>query len=103
VVELDEELHFNRTQTLQPACAAVLPCHDAHLDFSSQQEQQCLAAAKWGKRWTNPSCETMFGTPGVPGALEGAGAPRWTQRALYESGQETSRPLNSRTIRLARL
>ena len=104
VVELDEELHFNRyrTQTLQPAWAAALPWHDAYLAFSNKHEQQCLAAGKWGKRWTNPSCESMFGPPGAPGALDVAGAPRWKQRALYDAVKDIA-ALNSRTVRLARL
>jgi hypothetical protein len=40
VLELDEELHFNcyRAQSLQSARATEL---------------ECLAAGKWGKRWTN--------------------------------------------------
>ena len=44
----------------------------------------------------------MFGAPETPGRLEGAGAPRWKQRALYDAVKDLA-ALNSRTIRLARL
>lgn len=73
VVELDEELHFNRCRlrTLQPPWNARLPWHDAYLDLCDRHEQTCLGAGKWGKRWTSPSCESMFGPPGEAGVLEG--------------------------------
>jgi hypothetical protein len=87
VVELDEELHFNRyrAQTLRRQWAAALPWHDVYLDLCRDREQDCIAAGKWGKRWTNPSCESMFGPPSAPGALDGPGSPRWKQRALYDA------------------
>jgi hypothetical protein len=56
-----------------------------YLDLCRDREQECIAAGKWGKRWTNPSCESMFGSPGTPGALDGPGSPRWKQRALYDA------------------
>lgn len=78
MVELDEELHFNRyrLRTRQAPWSARLPWHDAYLDLCDRHEQACLGAGKWGKRWTSPSCESMFGPPGAAGVLEGAGAPR---------------------------
>jgi hypothetical protein len=68
IVELDEELHFNRYRaaTLEPAWAASLPWRDDYLYFSTQYETACLAAAQWGKRWTNPSCERHFGPADPP-------------------------------------
>jgi len=33
------------------------------------RNEDCLTAGKWGKRWTNPSCEKLFGPPDPPGAL----------------------------------
>ena len=49
-------------------------------------EDDCVEAGSWGKRWTNDSCERMFG-PAAPAAhldVHG-GAPRWKQRALYDA------------------
>lgn len=40
---------------------------------------------KWGKRWTNPSCEAMFRGADAPGRFGDYGAPRWKQRALYDA------------------
>lgn len=87
MVELDEELHFNRyrSRTLESLWAANLPWYEDYRDFCSRYEAECLDAGKWGKRWTTPSCESMFGPPGDVGELEGPGAPRWKQRAFYDA------------------
>lgn len=104
VVELDEELHFNRyrSKTLGVGVAACLPWHDSYVHYCDTYEQRCLDAGTWGKRWTTPSCEAMFGEPGMPGELEGAGAPRWKQRALYDAYKDLA-AAHFATLRLARL
>ena len=104
VVELDEELHFNRyrSTTLESPWAANLPWYEDYPGFCSQHEAKCLDAGKWGKRWTTPSCESMFGPPGEPGELEGPGAPRWKQRALYDAMKDTA-ALASDSLQLVRL
>lgn len=104
VVELDEELHFNqyRLRTLQAPWSVRLPWHDAYLDLCDRHERACLDAGKWGKRWTSPSCESMFGPPGEAGVLEGAGAPRWKQRALYDAIKDVT-ALTSNALHLVRL
>ena len=86
-VELDEELHFNRYRsvTLEPAWAVELPWRRDYMSFSVEHEPACLAAARWGKRWTNPSCERIFGPADPPGTFGVVGAPRWKQRALYDA------------------
>lgn len=86
VVELDEELHFNRYRalTLERPWSAGLPWREDYLGMCREYEQECIRAGSWGKRWTNPSCEAMFGPPGPAGDL-GVGAPRWKQRALYDA------------------
>ena len=88
LVELDEELHFNRYRllTLETSWARDLPWTSAYRDLCASHEDDCLRAAQWGKRWTNPSCEVLFGAPAPPGQLGGdGGAPRWKQRALYDA------------------
>ncbi len=87
VVELDEELHFNRYRllTLDSSWYRRIGWVAAYRRFCAENEGECLTAGDWGKRWTNPSCELMFGAPGRPGQLDGAGAPRWKQRALYDA------------------
>jgi hypothetical protein len=104
VLELDEELHFNRyrAQTLQSPWATDLPWKGAYLDHCRDREQECLAAGKWGTRWTNASCESMFGPPAPPGALDNIGFPRWKQRALYDAVKDVA-ALHSPTLRLCRL
>ncbi|BBY44183.1 hypothetical protein MCEL_24780 [Mycolicibacterium celeriflavum] len=104
VVELDEELHFNRyrAKVLQTSWASDLPWHRVYLAHCRDREQECLAAGKWGKRWTNPSCEAVFGPPGAPGDLVGTGSPRWKQRALYDAVKDVA-GLHSPNLRLCRL
>uniref|UniRef100_A0A5Q5CFC0 Uncharacterized protein n=1 Tax=Mycobacterium sp. (strain JLS) TaxID=164757 RepID=A0A5Q5CFC0_MYCSJ len=104
VVELDEELHFNRyrLRTLEAPWSARLPWHDAYIVFCERQEQACLDAGRWGKRWTSPPCESMFGPPGEAGVLEGAGTPRWKQRALYDAMKDIA-ALTSDALHLVRL
>ena len=104
VVELDEELHFNRyrSRTLETPWAANLPWCDDYRQFCRLYETKCLDAGKWGKRWTTPACESMFGPHGDVGELEGPGAPRWKQRAFYDAMKDIA-ALTSGTVRLARL
>ena len=82
VVELDEELHFNRYRALSltEEWAASLPWRSAYLQFGQERESECLAAGKWGKRWTNTSCEAMFGPVDPPGIFGTGGPTRWKQR-----------------------
>ncbi len=92
IVELDEELHFNRYRraTLEPAWTAELPWRHDYLEYTVDHETECLAAARWGKRWTNPSCEALFGVPDPPGTFAARGAPRWKQRALYDAMKDAA-------------
>lgn len=92
LVELDEELHFNRYRyvTLEPEWTIGLPWRTDYRTFATDHERDCMAAARWGKRWTNPSCESMFGTADPPGVFETVGAPRWKQRALYDATRDAA-------------
>ena len=104
VIELDEELHFNRYRavTLGAPWAAATPWTAEYLELCREEESACLAAATWGKRWTNPSCERLFGPGDPPGNLGQGGAPRWKQRALYDAMKDAA-AADSSDIRLARL
>lgn len=86
-VELDEELHFNRYRaaTLEPEWMAALPWQDAYTALCVTAEPLCLSSGSWGKRWITASSEAMFGAAEPPGQLNGRGAPRWKQRALYDA------------------
>ena len=91
VVELDEELHFNRYRaiTLASSWSARLPWIEDYRRYCHSHENDCLTAGRWGKRWTNASCARMF-RGGDPGDLSGDGAPRWKQRALYDAVKDTA-------------
>jgi hypothetical protein len=104
VVELDEELHFNRYRrlTLEPEWAAPLSWRADYLSFTVDHEPECLAAGRWGKRWTNDSCERLFGAADPPGNFTRVGAPRWKQRALYDAMKDLI-ALNAPEVSLIRL
>ena len=104
VVELDEELHFNRYRrsTFEQAWTSRMPWRDDYLKFTLEFEPACLAAGRWGKRWTNTSCELLFGVADPPGTFLPVGAPRWKQRALYDAIKDVW-ALEGRHVQLARL
>ncbi len=104
VIEFDEEFHFNRYRlaTLDFDSAFHQPWAEPYRRYCSDAETRCLAAGKWGKRWTNPSCEAMFGAAGAPGEFNDGGAPRWKQRALYDAVKDAY-AYDSENIHLARL
>lgn len=103
VVELDEQLHFNRYRaiTLTASWAAKLPWTDAYLAYCADQEDRCLADGCWGKRWTNDSCARMF-AGGLVGDLAGDGAPRWKQRAFYDALKDLA-PMAGNRLSVARV
>ncbi|NYI99953.1 hypothetical protein HNR19_000652 [Nocardioides thalensis] len=87
LVELDEEQHFNRyrAETLTAANDLDLPWATNYLTYCEQHEARLLPGWGTGQRWTNPSAARFFGDPSRPGDFTGNGAPRWRQRAFYDS------------------
>ena len=104
VIELDEELHFNRyrNETLQQEWTANLPWRIDYLLFTERHETECLAAGRWGQRWTSTSSEALFGGPDPAGKFTSGGAPRWKQRALYDAIKDAA-SLDVSDLRVARL
>lgn len=87
IVELDESAHFNRYRaiTLEPEWAHQLPWKSAYAAYTVEFEEACRKGRSHGGYWTNDSAERQFGPPGPNGQLDGAGSPRWKQRALYDA------------------
>lgn len=105
LVELDEELHFNRYRdtTLRRPWAAVLPWTAPYVHMCRDREVECMRAAKWGRRWTSESSARMFGDAAQPGDVSSeAGAPRWKQRALYDAMKDAIAAQNE-NVKVARL
>jgi hypothetical protein len=103
LIELDEELHFNRYRkmTLDRSWAASLPWTRSYVEACDTGEAKCLRAATWGRRWSNQSSAHMFGAGAPPGQLTDGGAPRWKQRALYDAVKDAA--VYERDLRVARL
>lgn len=93
-IELDEQLHFNRYRLATMECSLYeeLPLFplDLYREYATQHEAACIRASSYGGKWSNPSCERQFGTPGPYGDLSGPGAPRWKQRAFYDFVKDLS-------------
>jgi len=105
LIELDEELHFNRYRgsTLGYAWASRTPWASRYRDMCTEREGRCLRAGKWGQRWTSKSSARMFGAGAPPGRLDDiGGAPRWKQRAMYDAMKDAV-AANAADIRVARL
>ena len=104
VIELDEELHFNRYRraTLDAPWYRHVPWATEYATLCAAHAERCRAAGSWGKRWSNPSCERLFGPAGDPSDLTGPGAPRWKQRALYDAIKDLA-ALSGTAPTLARL
>ncbi len=88
LVELDEQLHFNRYRalTLQARSyngASRFPLA-AYRSFCMTREDVCLKHGKGQGRWVNPSTEAHFGPASPRGDLSGNGSPRWKQRAVHD-------------------
>lgn len=87
VVELDESAHFNRYRatTLETEWAQRLPWRNSYITYAAEFEEDCRKGRGYGGYWTNASTERQFGPPGPNGVLDGAGSPRWKQRAIYDA------------------
>lgn len=88
VIELDEELHFNRyrRRTLDEPWATALPWATDYMRFCDSHETLCLKAGRNPSgRWTSPSTERQFGVSALKGELGETGSARWKQRALYDA------------------
>jgi len=94
MVELDEHLHFNRYRALTLDAPIYNELQGfpvaTYAQFCREHEADCRAAGSYGGKWSNPSCEKHFGPAGPLGHLDGAGAPRWRQRALYDFMKDLS-------------
>ena len=92
IVELDEQLHFNRYRavTLQ-APLLEAPWDASYRRFSITGESRCrLDSTKLAGKWSTPGSKAQFGDPSPPGVLEGPGAPRWKQRAIYDAMKDAA-------------
>jgi len=105
LVELDEELHFNRyrRRTVESGVGSTAPWASFYLDASVRHEPECLRGGRWGARWTSRPTTNMFGQGAEPGNLDSpGGAPRWKQRALYDTMKDAA-GLSLADVRFARL
>ncbi len=71
LIELDEDLHFNRYRaiTLTAPWYQTLARAGDYLKQCRNHEQQCARAGSWGQRWTTVAAERLFGLAGPPGQL----------------------------------
>ncbi|OIH92844.1 hypothetical protein [Curtobacterium sp. MCBA15_001] len=100
LVELDEDMHFNRYRaaTLETPFASSLPWATDYREFAAMHERR---SGTGGRRWTNPSAERMFGPADPHWMFEGNGAPRWKQRALYDAMKDAA--ASAGIVRLSRI
>ena len=106
MVELDEQLHFNRYRaiTLGALAYTSLPRFPllAYQQFCETKESACLKSGSGQGRWMNDSTEGHFGPSEARGDLSGSGSSRWKQRALYDFMKDATQ-LDQQGPRLARI
>lgn len=100
IVELDEDMHFNRYRaaTLGMSAIASAPWAAAYDDFCRAHERR---SGTGGRRWSSPSAERMFGAAAPHWTFERGGAPRWKQRALYDAMKDIASAAG--VVRLSRV
>ncbi|WP_439117406.1 DUF7255 family protein [Mycobacterium marseillense] len=103
MVELDEELHFNRYRlsTLQNVASTRLPWRDEYIEFCRRHEEHCLNAGKGANSGRPHSAKRCSGLRAEQ-VLQDAGSPRWEQRALYDAIKDIAAS-ETHTLHLARL
>ncbi len=102
-MELDEEQHFNRyrSATLGMAWTSPLPWKRAYVKYCALHEASALRMSSGGGFWESAGSIVQFGPAGARRQLDGAGSPRWKQRALYDAMRDAV-AITGR-VRLARL
>lgn len=103
IVELDEEQHFNRyrAETLQADWAVDLPWRADYLRYCAEYESVALKKHSGAGFWTSAGSARQFGPARSRRDLEGAGSPRWKQRAVYDAMRDSVAATG--TVSLARL
>lgn len=103
IVELDEEQHFNRyrAETLRAEWAENLPWQADYLHYCANYERVALKSHSGAGFWTSAGSARQFGPAGASRDLEGAGSPRWKQRAVYDAMRDSLAATG--TVSLARL
>ncbi|MEZ3157608.1 hypothetical protein AB1K56_11830 [Microbacterium sp. BWR-S6Y] len=91
IVELDEEQHFNRhrAETLRAEWAVDLPWQVDYLRYCADFERVALKSHSGAGFWTSAGSARQFGPAGSRRDLEGAGSPRWKQRAIYDAMRDS--------------
>jgi hypothetical protein len=106
LVELDEQLHFNRYRAATLDCSSYgrLPRFPLapYREFCVTKERECLRPGQAQGRWMNASTEKHFGPSSPRGDLSGNGSSRWKQRALYDLMKDLSQ-LNADFVPAARI
>ncbi|WP_236967665.1 DUF7255 family protein [Microbacterium aurantiacum] len=100
IVELDEEQHFNRYRaaTLNTSWAVHLPWREDYLAYCSELEHIALKGHSGGGFWSSEGSVDQFGPAGPRRSLEGAGSPRWKQRAIYDALRDAAAAAGSVTL-----
>ena len=88
ILELDEELHFNRYRLTTLNSSIYKDYHffsvKNYKDYCRKYEHRCLKVGSWGQKWKSESSDKQFLQSGLKGDLNENGSSRWRQRAFYD-------------------
>lgn len=102
IIELDEELHFNRYRLITLNSSI----YDGYRYFSTDKykeycqlyEKKCLSSGKYGNKWMSNSSEKLFLKSDEFGILEKNGSSRWKQRAFNDFLKDVNSVLRNKPI-----
>lgn len=88
IIELDEELHFNRYRRVTLNSSVYNNFFNFEVNkyknWCIEHEKECIKKGKGQQRWQNSSSDSQFGGSDERGILGELGSSRWKQRALYD-------------------
>ncbi|MEH0153817.1 hypothetical protein V6R21_06695 [Limibacter armeniacum] len=97
VLQLDEQLHFNRFRNLTLRSAIYREDQGFSVQkfrtYSRKKEDECLKTGTQAKYWTTPFAEKHFGEGARQGDLKGGGAPAWKLLAFLDYWQDLTAAL----------
>lgn len=102
ILELDEELHFNRYRLITLSSSIYNNYKYFSIDkykvYCQLYENKCLSSGKYGNKWKSNSSDKLFLKSSDYGILEGNGSSRWRQRAFNDFLKDINSVIRNKPI-----
>ena len=102
IIELDEELHFNRYRLITLNSSIYNSYRyfsiGKYKEYCRLYENNCLSFGKYGNKWMSNSSEKFFLKSNDYGVLEGNGSSRWRQRAFNDFLKDVNSVIRNKPV-----